>query len=246
MKITWCGRTHICGRRTNEDAFAMQQVTPRLAAFAIADGVGGLPAGEISSRIAVDSLMEIVRLTIPEDTTCTPGMMKAMLDAGFLAASGAIDKAIASNPGLEGMATTLVGALINDECDVVVAFVGDSRAYRAGEGIIPITTDHSLVQEMVSRGIITEEGARVHPDKNVVTRVVNATPVHPDFTSLKLEDEALLLCTDGLSDALNEEEILSAMKYPDLDRVCSDLIERAVHVNRDNTTVIIIRALTEP
>ena len=242
MNLNWCGRTHICGRPKNEDAFDMQQINDHLAAFAVADGLGGLPAGEIASRIAVTTLMETVRTLSSMDMSCTPAQMKEILTKGFFAASQAIEDYCSQNPDHKRMATTLVAALINDAHEGVIAYVGDSRAYSGEDKLVQITEDHSLVQELFRRGLITKDEARLHPDKNVVSRVVSEIPVNPDMTDFRIEKNTLLLCTDGLTDALTDEEIFSELKEMDVNRVCTTLIERALQVNRDNTTIIIIRA----
>ncbi|MFA4826347.1 MAG: protein phosphatase 2C domain-containing protein [Methanoregula sp.] len=242
MNLTWCGRTHICGRPRNEDAFDMQQIGDHLAAFAVADGLGGLPAGEVASRIAVTALMDTVRTLAPRGMTCTPAQMTEILTKGFAAAAQAIGDDNSLNPDHKEMATTLVAALINDASDGVITYAGDSRAYRGENTLVQITKDHSLVQEMFRKGLITQEEARLHPDKNVVTRVVSEIPVHPDIVEFRMEKNTLLLCTDGLTDALSDEEISLAMKERDVDRICTALIERSRQVNRDNTTIIVIRA----
>ncbi len=224
----------------------MQQVSEHLAAFAIADGLGGLPAGEIASRIAVTSLMDTVRTLASMDTTCSQVKMKEILTKGFFAASQAINDYCSKKPDPKKMATTLVAALINEVNEGVIAYVGDSRAYSGENKLVQITEDHSLVQELFRRGLITKNEARLHPDKNVVSRVVSEIPVNPDFTDFVLEKNTLLLCTDGLTDALTDEEIFSELKEMDVNRICTALIERALQVNRDNTTIIVIRAASEP
>jgi serine/threonine protein phosphatase PrpC len=242
MNLTFCGRTHICGRPNNEDAFDMQQITDHLAIFAVADGLGGHPAGEVASRIAISALIDTVRTRASTNLSCSTAQMQEILSLGFVAASKSIGDDCSRNPDHTGMGTTLLAALINDAVDCVVGHVGDSRAYYGSDKLIPITIDHSLVQEMVGRGIITQEEARLHPDKNVVTRVISDIPVNPDFTGLTLEKNTLLLCTDGLTDALSDEEIFSEMKNPDISQICTNLIEHCRRVNRDNTTIIVVRA----
>ena len=246
MNLTWCGRTHICGRPKNEDAFDMQQINEHLAAFAVADGLGGLPAGEIASRMAVTSLMDTVRTLAPMDITCTPAQMKEILTKGFFAASQAIDDYCSKKTDQKRMATTLVAALINDANEGVIAYVGDSRAYTGEEKLVQITEDHSLVQELFRRGLITQDEARHHPDKNVVSRVVSEIPVNPDLRDFRIEKNTLILCTDGLTDALTDEEIFSELKEKDVNRICTTLIDRAIKVKRDNTTIIVIRATSVP
>jgi protein phosphatase len=227
MNLIYCGRTDICGRLKNEDAFDMQQVNSQLAAFAVADGLGGLPAGEFASRIAVTALMDTIRTLAPADTTCPRAQMKEILEKGFFAAAQAIADDVSLNPGHAGMATTLVAALINDAADGVIAYAGDSRAYSGDGGLVQLTKDHSLVQELFRRGLITRDGARLHPDKNVVTRVISEVPVQPDIAEVRMERNTLLLCTDGLTDAITDEEISVAIKEKDVNSICTILIERS-------------------
>ena len=144
------------------------------------------------------------------------------------------------------MATTLVAALINDAHEGVIAYVGDSRAYSGEDKLVQITEDHSLVQELFRRGLITQDEARHHPDKNVVSRVVSEIPVNPDMRDFRIEKNTLILCTDGLTDALTDEEIFSELTELDVNRICTTLINRAIKVNRDNTTIIVIRAEVGP
>jgi len=242
MNLTWCGRTHICGRPNNEDAFDMQQVNNYLALFAVADGLGGHPVGEVASRIAITALLDTVRTLASMNISCSPAQMQEILSLGFLAASRSIGDDCSRNPDHSGMGTTLLAALINDASDCVVAHVGDSRAYLGSDKLIRITKDHSLVEELVGRGLITQDEARLHPDKNVVTRIISDIPVKPDFAVLQLKKNTLLLCTDGLTDALSDEEIFAGMINTDVPRICADLIERCQTVNRDNTTIIVVRA----
>jgi len=267
MNITYCGDTHTCGRSVNEDAFDMQQITGNLALFVVADGLGGHPAGEVASRLAITALKDSVRAHAPaqaEDTEtvmqssngsvrthapaqvpCSPAQMKEMLNAGFLAAARAIADDCSNNAKHTGMATTLLAALFNDTFDCVVANVGDSRAYLGGTALIRITKDHSFVQELFERGLITEDAMQLHPKRNIVTRVVSAVPVNPDIVDLSLGKNTLVLCTDGLFGALSDEEIFLEVQGEDVPRICQNLIERSRAINGDNTTVVVVRALSD-
>jgi serine/threonine protein phosphatase PrpC len=246
MRLTFCGRTHICGRSNNEDAFDMQQINDHLALFAVADGLGGQPAGDVASKIAIFALFDSVRTHAPKNASCSLSQMKDLLTLGFQAASRALGDDCLRHPSHIGMGTTLLCALINEAYDCIIAYIGDSRAYIGVDTLIQITKDHSLVQELFERGLISREEARLHPDKNVVTRIISAIPEPPSFTDLRLERNTLLLCTDGLTDALSDDEIFNEMKNPDLFQICTNLIERSRKVNRDNTTIIVIRAPWEP
>lgn len=243
MKFTFCGDTHTCRRPNNEDAFDMQQVTENLAVFVVADGMGGHTSGEIASRLAVASLVDTVRTYAPAHAHCAPAEMREILKKGFLAAARSIADDCSLHPQHTGMATTLVAVLINDTLDGVVANAGDSRAYLGSTRLNQITKDHSFVQGLFDRGLITKDEMRLHPDRNIVTRVVSVIPVDPDLIDINLGKHTLLLCTDGLTDALPDEEIFQVIQDPDLNRVCKTLIDRSRAINRDNTTVVVVRAL---
>jgi len=245
MNLTCCGDTHTCGRSVNEDAFDMQQITGNLALFVVADGLGGHPAGEVASRLAITALKDSVRAHAPAQATSSPAQMKEMLNAGFLAAARAIADDCSINAKHTGMATTLLAALFNDTFDCVVANVGDSRAYLRGTALIRITKDHSFVQELFERGLITEDAMQLHPKRNIVTRVVSAVPVNPDIVDLSLGKNTLVLCTDGLFGALSDEEIFFEIQGEDVPRICQNLIERSRAINGDNTTVVVVRALSD-
>jgi len=245
MNLTCCGDTHTCGRSVNEDAFDMQQITGNLTLFVVADGLGGHPAGEVASRLAITALKDSVRAHAPAQATSSHVQMKEMLNEGFLAAARAIADDCSNNAKHTGMATTLLAALFNDAFDCVVANVGDSRAYLGGTNLIRITKDHSFVQELFERGLITEDAMQLHPKRNIVTRVISAVPVNPDIVDLSLGKNTLVLCTDGLFGALSDEEIFLEVQGEDVPRICQNLIERSRAINGDNTTVVVVRALSD-
>jgi PPM family protein phosphatase len=121
MRLTFCGGTHICGRSNNEDAFDMQQINDHLALFAVADGLGGHPSGEVASRIAIFALFDSVRTHAPKNISCSVSQMKDFLTLGFRAASHAIGDDCLRHPNHMGMGTTLLCALINDAYDCIIA-----------------------------------------------------------------------------------------------------------------------------
>jgi PPM family protein phosphatase len=228
----------------NEDAFAMQQISDHLALFVVADGLGGHVSGEVASRLAVAALVDTVQRTVPANQSIIPIQMREVLKAGFLAAARSIGNDCSINSKHAGMATTLLATLVNDTLECVIAHVGDSRAYLANKAFTQITKDHSYVQELFDRGLITEEELRLHPKRNIVTRVVSAVPVDPDFFEFPLERGTLVLCTDGLTGALSDEEIFSEIQGSDAPRICRNLIERARATAGDNTTLIVVRSLS--
>ena len=242
MNLTYCGGTHICGRPVNEDSYDMIEINSNLALFVVADGLGGHEAGEVASGLAVPALVDSVRAHAPAEASCSPEQMREILNAGFIASARAIAADCLINVKHTVMATTLLAALVSDTLGCVVANVGDSRAYLGSTDLKRITKDHSLVQELFERGLITEDAMQLHPMRNIVTRVISAVPVNPDFVDLSLGKNTLVLCSDGLFGALSDGEIWSEIQGTDVQVICQNLIERSRVINRDNTTVIVVRA----
>ena len=168
----------------------------------------------------------------------TKGIEKA--NAEVLAKAG-------TDPALRGMGTTLVAATVSEGC-LYVATVGDSRLYLIREHIRQVTKDHSLVEEMVRLGELTEEQARNHPDKNVITRAVGVYPeVRIDFFDEDLEGEdTILLCSDGLSNMVTDDAMEGIVKScKNLQEAALRLIETAnENGGRDNIAVVLVRPLT--
>ena len=152
-----------------------------------------------------------------------------------------------TDPALRGMGTTLVAATVSEGC-LYVANVGDSRLYLIREHIRQVTKDHSLVEEMVRLGELTEEQARNHPDKNVITRAVGVYPeVRIDFFDEDLEGEdTILLCSDGLSNMVTDDAMEGIVKScKNLQEAALRLIETAnENGGRDNIAVVLVRPLT--
>ncbi len=137
-----------------------------------------------------------------------------------------------------GMGTTLVAALLDGEGRGLIANIGDSRAYLIGNNITRITKDHSYVQELVEKGIIAREEAAVHLQKNIVTKIIGMEDAEPDFFEIELGKNTLLLCSDGLTDALSDEEIREVVISSKIENVCKNLVEAAKPLTRDNITVV--------
>lgn len=203
--------------------------------LAVADGMGGHNAGDIASQIAIDEIL------------------KYNLNLGFFNDTGSnIEKCIQSvntkiykysveNPGCHGMGTTLtLAVIINDK--VYIANVGDSRAYIISDKINKITVDHSYVEELIKLGKITEEQARLHPNRNQITRAVGTeNTVEIDLFELdKNKGDVVLLCTDGFSNMLTEQEIFIDIKtYNTLQQAVDGLVLKAnQNGGNDNITVV--------
>ncbi|HKS79759.1 MAG TPA: Stp1/IreP family PP2C-type Ser/Thr phosphatase [Gaiellaceae bacterium] len=223
-------------RRRNEDNYV---VAPPL--FAVADGMGGAQAGEVASRLAASALDG-------EDSDGLQGLER--IDALIQEANRRIYDRASTDPAASGMGTTMTVALV-EEMTVAIGHVGDSRAYLVrGEQMEQLTDDHSLVNELLKSGRLSEEEAHVHPQRSVITRAVGTDPdVDVDgFTIEAEEDDVFLLCSDGLTDMVSDEEILELVHShrDDLDKAVKALVTAA---NRgggeDNITAVAFRISAE-
>ncbi len=208
--------------------------------FVVADGMGGHEAGEVASRIAVQTMES----RIPKNAN------PEALASSVLQANEAVLRGAADGTGRPGMGTTLTAALIYDD-EVTIAQVGDSRAYLLHDDVLQrITRDHSLVADLIDQGRLTEEEARFHPQRSVITRALGSDPqMQPDIYSLRVEEgDRLLLCSDGLSSMISDEAIemiMLANEYPQ--EACDALVDEALGAGGlDNVTAIVIDPLGEP
>ena len=238
-------RTDVGKRRTdNEDALL---VLPRHGIYLVADGVGGHNSGELASRKAVSGA-EAFFARNPIEAAHDAERPDAALMSYFLRCFREINAGIRAlsqtDPANRGMATTAVLAHIL-KGKLFVVNVGDSRAYIVrADGISRITEDHSVVNDMVARGELTEEQARVHPRKNEITRALGAeSDVTPDFfvTDL-LPGDRIVLCTDGLSGELPDDDIRRIVAHgAGLNDTCRMLVDSAnANGGSDNITVVCI------
>lgn len=241
--LDYCFLTNKGGRDNNEDALLTVTLEHknRYYLFAVADGMGGHAAGEVASKIAITELKESVMEGFASKQTLNLESMKQLLSMGFSKANEKISNEAKTELEKRGMGTTLVVALLDNEGKGIVANVGDSRAYLAEDKIIRITKDHSFVQELVDRGIITQKEAAVHPRKNIVTRIIGMEGVAPDFFEIELGKNTMLLCSDGLTDSLSDEEIKDIIIYSKIENICKNLVETAKSKSRDNITVIAVK-----
>ena len=254
--LGYCGATDKGGRKKNEDAHdtvALEHASGNLHLLAVADGVGGHAAGEVASKLAVIELVETVKRRVAARKTITPESMKELLRAGFAKANEEVCHQSELVQERRDMGTTLVAALLRDDGTGVVANVGDSRAYliesgeggrgRGGGGIVQVTRDHSYVQALVDRGVIDEGEAFTHPKKNIVTKVIGQEGVKPDLYDVKLGRGMLLLSSDGVSDALEDAEIQTAVSISmsrSRDDGCRRLVKAALARGaKDNVTVVL-------
>ncbi len=237
FSITDIGRK----RLVNQDyVYVSEQPLGKLPnLFIVADGMGGHNAGDYASKYTVETIVEEVSRN---DGDSAVGILRSAIET----ANYKVRKKAGEDAALSGMGTTVVAASCNAG-KLIVANVGDSRLYVLHEGLRQVTRDHSLVEEMVRIGTISREQARNHPDKNIITRAVGADlTVGVDFFTVELEQgDVVLMCSDGLTNMLEDAEIESIIKRPEeLKERALELVEAANgNGGRDNIAVILIEML---
>ncbi len=218
-------------RDHNEDYIC---VDTELGLYVLADGMGGHASGEVASKIAVTTIVDQVRQG--------SSLIKAIEQA-----HAAILKAVEDGTGKKGMGTTVVAVKLLEN-NYTLAWVGDSRAYAWDDGITQISKDHSLVQMLLDSGQITKEEARVHPRKNVIYQNLGAAGLDDFQVSLKrgvlFKDQKMILCSDGLSDEIDDEQISAIVASAGSDNEAVDKLVAAAIENggHDNVSVIVISA----
>jgi len=232
-------------RKSNQDTCRFEvRDEGRQAIFVVCDGMGGAQAGNVASEIAAkvfhEHLCEYIRPTMSDKY-----MESILINAVNFSNYEVYRKSLASEE-CRGMGTTLVGGFTAGNT-MALANVGDSRAYIVrADGIARLTRDHSLVEEMLLRGDITEAEAREHPRRNLITRALGTDEkVEADLYGCKIETgEMLLLCSDGLTNMLSDEDILRCVREEqDLQSRCERLIREANdNGGFDNITVVLISA----
>ncbi len=241
-------------RKHNEDNYALD-VEEGL--FIVADGMGGHAAGEVASKITVETIGEFISATRQKEEATWPFKYNHQLHFNSNRLAVAIEKAnervmaaVAAQPWLKGMGTTVVAGLLNEEI-LSLAHVGDSRAYLFRKGQLSLLTDdHSWVHEQVTAGILTEEEAKSHPLKNVVTRALGGGPsVAPDLQELTFSPgDCFLFCSDGLTTMLSDEEIRDyTAAERDPQTLCRQLVDMANEKGGvDNITVVVVCVPKDP
>lgn len=226
-------------RQLNQDRVYMSDgpLGPLPNLYMVADGMGGHNAGELASAICVRVIEEQLRSaagTLPE----------VALERAIQAANMSVWKQAQTMEGCKGMGTTVVAcSCIGDE--LLVANVGDSRAYICSDMIQQISVDHSLVEEMVQMGGLDRSKARTHPDKNIITRAVGAlSTLDVDLFKVALkEGDTILLCSDGLSNMVEDVELMEMATGPGtLKEIAHKMVDQANNYGgRDNISVVLIR-----
>lgn len=232
------GKTHLgLVRKNNQDNYLSQKNKNGFYILAVADGLGGHNAGEVASDYAVDELA---------------GYFNIWEECDFIKDAQEIEQYIKSinteiynmsqrSENLSGMGTTLT-LVVTNGADAVFFHVGDSRAYLINDKITQITKDHSLVQYLIDQGQITVEEGLHHPQKNIITRALG-TDEHVEVDVLKIKikpADKLLLCSDGLTNNVDDEKIYEIIKSSAIDQA-ADLLIREANINggSDNITVVL-------
>lgn len=223
-------------RLSNEDSLCAE---PSLGLFAVADGMGGHQAGEVASQMAITELVSYLRINLPLFSDPAEALIK-----GVQAANRLVFQLSCSYRSFRGMGTTLTAALVKDK-KLFWAHVGDSRLYLLrGGGVAQLTEDHSLVQELVRRGGLREEQARFHPHRSVLTRALGVGPeIRVDSNKMELcLGDRLLLCTDGLTEHLSNEEIAAVVwNCAEVSEAVDCLIKMALERGgTDNVSIILL------
>lgn len=218
-------------RSHNEDAIG---VVPGQGLYIVADGIGGEACGELASAIAVETVERMVAQGAP-------------LQKAIIAAEQAIAGAVSSGQGRAGMGTTIVVLQIKGN-NFRLAWMGDSRAYRINDGIERLSRDHSLVQELLDRGVIDENEARKHPRRNVITRALGSISgvenAVAELSGTLSAGDIFLLCSDGLHGLLSDGDINKTVVSAQTPQAAADaLVQRALDAGgNDNVSVIVVRA----
>jgi serine/threonine protein phosphatase PrpC len=249
MRIRYAAKTDVGMKRThNEDYFSLMEDEQL---FVVADGMGGHSSGEVASRMAAETVSEFYQRTKDEDATWPYKMDRNLsyienrLACGIKLANYKIYEAASKDIRFKGMGTTVVTTLISGN-KIYIAHVGDSRCYRIRQGLIDqLTRDHSLLEDYKdAKPDMTEEEERNFPHKNVITRALGMREtVQVDIHTHDVEDgDMFLLCSDGLSGMVNDDQLLATIKSaPNLEHLVAELVDQANRAGgTDNITTLVL------
>lgn len=231
-------------RAENQDTYIIENCDKRKCIIAaICDGMGGAKAGDLASQLSCKEFVTNIYETLVSPNTVAS--REKLLKESCAEANGVVYEYSRFDADYNGMGTTLVGGIITKRKAYLVN-VGDSRAYCLGaDGIKQISRDHSYVNELVAMGAITEEEAKDHPKKNVITRALGVDKsVEADYYELDLRrGDCILMCTDGLSNMVSDDEMLTAYRaYPEPSELCAYMLRLVLDRGaKDNVTIVAIK-----
>ena len=245
MKLTTTARTHIGRRANNEDSLICE---PSLGLFAVCDGMGGYEGGEIASQLAVETVTRFIARNLRDADVTWPYKLDRHLSLDenlvLTAARLAHEQIAGRRHGvLEQMGSTLAMMLTRGPSRAIIAHVGDSRVYRLRDvQLEQLTVDHSMYEELVRTGNDNMPSRKNFPYSNVITRALGINgPTELTPVDLATGD-IYLLCTDGLSEVLEPEEMAEILRVKPLDEACNELVESAYYAGgRDNITAVLVK-----
>lgn len=226
-------------RHSNQDVFYTHKFSEQVGFAVVCDGMGGQNGGQVASNITCSTISKELRL----NELSNGKTVKEMVISAISEANVTVYRTSIENKEYKGMGTTaVVAAVVNDTAHI--ANIGDSRVYKlSGDSFEQITKDHSLVQELIEQGKLTKEEGRNHPNKNMITRAVGVNlTVNIDYVELKFEKcEKILLCSDGLTNMVDDLSIKEVLSENDAKTACEKLIKMANDAGGiDNITVAVI------
>lgn len=229
-------------RRQNQDDYHIELLEEDMALGIVCDGMGGAKAGNVASQLAVETFLETAKAQPPEQWRNEP---EALLHFAAEQANAAVHFRASVDADCRGMGTTMVAALVVGERAYILN-IGDSRCYLVRpEGITKVTRDHSVVEDLVVRGQITPEQARQHPQKNLITRALGAeSKLRADlYRQPMASGDALLLCSDGLSNMVSDQELLYEVLHGGpAEDCCRRLLDIALSRGApDNVTAVLLQ-----
>ena len=234
-------------RKDNQDSFIIEKCDAKdCLVVALCDGMGGAKAGGLASQLSNKAFVSYIYAKLTSRVHRALDFQKILRDA-CAEANGVAFEYSQFDEEYNGMGTTIVGGVVKFNGNGYIINVGDSRAYhisRRLDCITQITRDHSLVEDLVEYGAITKEQAKTHPQRNVITRALGSeAQVDADYFEFTLQGgDFLLLCSDGLSNIVSDDEILEySREYPEPELLCRSLMSKALNRGaRDNVTVLAV------
>ena len=234
-------------RKDNQDSFIIERCDAKdCLVVALCDGMGGAKAGGLASQLSNKAFVSYIYAKLTSRVNRALDYQKILRDA-CAEANGVAYEYSQFDEEYNGMGTTIVGGVVKSNGNGYIINVGDSRAYhisRRLDCITQITRDHSLVEDLLEYGAITKEQAKTHPQRNVITRALGSdAEVEADYFEFSLQGaDTLLLCSDGLSNIVSDDELLAyAREYPEPELLCRSLMSKALNRGaRDNVTVLAV------